>query len=55
MRGFKGAPNFKQWPDSVDGVWKIEFLRWLGKITGIQTLIETGTCQGVTPWNLQNN
>src|ERR1035437_1070824 len=51
----KGAPDFKQWPDSVDGMWKIELLRWLGKITGIKTLIETGTCEGVTPWNLRND
>lgn len=51
----KGAPNFKQWPDSVDGRWKMEFLRWLGKITGIKILVETGTCEGVTPHFLQND
>lgn len=51
----KGAPNFKQWPDPVDGMWKIEFLHWLGKTTGVKTLIETGTCEGITPWNLRED
>jgi hypothetical protein len=54
-RVFKGAPGFKQWPDAVDGNWKIELLRYLGSVTGISTLVETGTCEGVTPWNLQND
>lgn len=51
----KGAPDFKEWPDAVSGMWKIELLRWLGSITGIKILVETGTCEGVTPWNLQND
>ena len=45
----KPAPNFKQWPDAVDGIWKIELLRWLGQQTKIDILFETGTCHGVTP------
>lgn len=44
----RGAPNFNHWPDSVDGMWKIELLRWLGKTFHIPVLIETGTCQGST-------
>jgi hypothetical protein len=51
----QGAPHFVKWPDSVNGMWKIDFLRWLGKITGITTLVETGTCEGITPWNLRND
>lgn len=45
----KGAPNFRQWPDAVDGIWKQELLIWLSQVTGIRTLIETGTCEGSTP------
>lgn len=51
----RGAPNFTQWPDPVDGKWKIEMLRWLGQLTGIRTLVETGTCEGVTPFNLKDD
>jgi hypothetical protein len=51
----KGAPGFTAWPDSVDGMWKIELLRWLGKAFGIKTLVETGTCEGITPFNLHND
>jgi len=51
----RGAPNFRAWPDAVDGRWKWEFLRWLGSITGIKTLVETGTCEGVTPFNLKGD
>jgi hypothetical protein len=50
----KPAPNFKQWPDAVDGRWKINFLRWLQSQTGIQVLLETGTCEGITPANLHD-
>lgn len=53
--GFKGAPNFVKWPDPVDGMWKIGLLRWLGQVTGIKTLVETGTCEGVTPFNLKDD
>ena len=42
----KGAPNWRKSGDSVDGVWKESLIPWLGKICGLQTLIETGTCQG---------
>ena len=42
----KGAPNWRKSGESVDGVWKESLIPWLGKICGLQTLIETGTCQG---------
>jgi hypothetical protein len=45
----KGAPHFKAWPDSVDGLWKFSFLRWLGAVCDIDVLVETGTCSGSTP------
>jgi hypothetical protein len=45
----KGAPNFKAWPDSVDGKWKQQFLVWLGEVCDIDILVETGTCEGATP------
>lgn len=51
----RGAPNFTKWPDSVDGQWKIELLRWLRQTTGIDVLVETGTCEGVTPFNLKHD
>ena len=51
----KGAPNFIKWPDSVDGMWKINLLRWLGREMKIDTLVETGTCEGVTPFNLKDD
>jgi hypothetical protein len=51
----RGAPNFKQWPDAVDGKWKWELLRWLRYETGVDILVETGTCEGVTPYNLHND
>ena len=51
----RGAPGFKTWPDPVDGRWKWELLRWIGKETGITTLFETGTCEGVTPYELRND
>ena len=51
----KSAPGFKKWPDAVNGEWKLEFLRWLAKETHIQTLVETGTCEGVTPYFLRND
>ena len=49
----KDAPNFKQWPDSVDGLWKIELLRWLRYETGVDILVETGTCEGVDVYKRQ--
>jgi hypothetical protein len=48
----KGSPS---WPEEIPGEWKIEFLRWLGNVTGVKTLIETGTCEGVTPYRLRND
>jgi hypothetical protein len=51
----KAAPHFVKWPDPVHGMWKIDLLDWLGKITGLKTLIETGTCEGVTPFFLRND
>lgn len=51
----KGAPGFSKWPDAVDGMWKISLLRWLGREMKIETLIETGTCEGVTPFNLKDD
>ena len=42
----KGAPGWKKSGDSVDGVWKESLIPWLGKVCGLKTLIETGTCQG---------
>jgi hypothetical protein len=50
----KGAPNFKVWPDAVDGKWKQQFLMWLAMETGIDILVETGTCEGATPLALHN-
>jgi hypothetical protein len=51
----RGAPDFKAWPDPVNGMWKIELLRWISQVANIDTLIETGTCEGITPWNLRND
>lgn len=51
----RGAPGFKAWPDPVDGRWKWELLAWLGATCGIDTLIETGTCEGSTPFALASN
>lgn len=51
----KGAPNFTKWPDPVDGMWKINLLRWLCSETGVDVLVETGTCEGVTPFNLKDD
>ena len=51
----KPSPNFKQWPDAVDGKWKWELLRWLRYETGVDILVETGTCEGVTPYNLHDD
>jgi hypothetical protein len=48
----KGAPDWKVNTDSVNGSWKINLLEWLGKVTGIRTLVETGTCHGSTPFHL---
>jgi len=45
----KGAPNWKSNKDSVDGMWKIQLLIWLGQTFHIRHLIETGTCHGTTP------
>ena len=50
----KGAPNFKAWPDSVDGKWKQQFLVWLGEVCDTDILVETGTCEGATPLALHN-
>jgi hypothetical protein len=50
----RGAPNFKEWPDPVSGEWKLDLLRWLQKETHIDAMIETGTCEGITPWRLQD-
>lgn len=50
----KPAPNFTAWPDAVSGEWKLELLRWLREQTGIEVLIETGTCEGVTPYRLRD-
>ena len=49
-----GAPGFKQWPDAVNGEWKLSLLRWLQGITGIDILCESGTCEGITPARLQD-
>lgn len=51
----RGAPNFRAWPDPVDGMWKINLLRWLHQVTYIDVLVETGTCEGVTPFNLKSD
>lgn len=51
----RGAPNFHQWPDPVDGMWKINLLRWLGQEMKIDILVETGSCEGVTPFNLKSD
>src|SRR5579859_2004061 len=51
---FLGAPKFKAHPDPVNGNWKIAFLDWLRQVTGIRILFETGTCEGVTPYVLNN-
>ena len=53
--GMRGAPGFKQWPDPVDGMWKIELLRYLGKVFDLSILVETGTCEGVTPFFLHDD
>jgi len=51
----RGAPGFRKWPDPVDGMWKIEMLHWLRYETGVDVLVETGTCEGVTPFNLHRD
>jgi hypothetical protein len=41
----KPAPNW-QLGQAPDGKWKEELIPWLGKITGIKTLVESGSCEG---------
>jgi hypothetical protein len=48
----KGSPSY---PENIPSQWKVELLRWLGKTTGIKTLIETGTCHGFTCWSLHDD
>lgn len=45
----KPAPNWQCTSDPVDGIWKQDLLRWIGKELSIPTLFETGTCEGSTP------
>lgn len=49
------APNWEKPGDSVEGIWKEDLLRELGDITGINILIETGTCEGSTIFALRND
>jgi hypothetical protein len=44
----RGAPDWKQTGDSVQGAWKAQLLIWLGGLFNIRTLVETGTCDGYT-------
>ena len=48
----KGAPNWTKPGDPVNGVWKQDLLRWLGKLFNLRVLVETGTCEGSTPMAL---
>ncbi len=51
----RGAPNWRCTSDPVDGVWKQDLLRWIGRELSIPTLVETGTCEGSTPAALAND
>lgn len=51
----KGAPNWLKPGDPVNGVWKQDLLRWLGKLFNLRVLVETGTCEGSTPIALHND
>lgn len=44
----KTCPHWNRPGDSVNGQWKWELLRYLGKTFNLKTLVETGTCEGST-------
>lgn len=50
----KGAPGWTRYGDVVDPLWKAELLRWLGQVTNLRVLVETGTCRGDTIWRLRD-
>lgn len=51
----KKAPNWYNNGDPVDGVWKQDLLRFLGKEFNLKILVETGTCEGSTIQAIHND